>query len=223
MGATCFANGSIVADAASYLLPDQRSGTLQALPCSSSACVQAVRCMESGSYAEVDGELPIIAASGLPVVNCCGPGRYPAYVAANVSTDGQQASALQATRGFNLLCAACLPGHSTVNGRCIPCDSPRYGAIAGVAVLAVLLIWLHSDCLTTGRALPHCSSRRALCSSRCCSWRRSPCPHYWAYSTSPCWATTSAVVGQPRVRLRVTAQSTATLGCVCCLWTTRAV
>ena len=138
LGASCFANGSLVADAASYLLIDQQRGMLQSLPCLSSACVQASQCMVNGTFSNI-GALPVISSSGLPVINCCAGGRYPAFVG-NVSTgDG---SALQDTRGHNVLCATCLPGHSSVNGRCIPCTAPQSGAIISVCLLAFVLVWL---------------------------------------------------------------------------------
>ena len=51
-------------------------------------------------------------------------------------------TALADTRGISLLCAACMPGHASVSGQCIPCETTQYGAVLGVLVLALLLVYL---------------------------------------------------------------------------------
>ena len=130
-GTSCFANGTVVSARASYLLIDQQAGTVSSVPCSLSACVIGVECMDGAAAAT-----PVIASSGLPVFNCCGAGRWPPHVADFANTP------LADSHGFNVLCAACLPGYSSVSGRCIPCASTNRGAVLGVCVLALLLVYL---------------------------------------------------------------------------------
>ena len=161
-GTSCFANGTVSAKAGFYLLIDQQAGTVRSLACSASACVSggggAGECAEGGvngageedsadwadeadltdSTDSTDAACPMpptIGTSGLPVTNRCAAGRWPAYVAEYAGT------ALADTRGFNVLCASCLPGHSVVSGRCIACESTAYGALVGVTALALLLVY----------------------------------------------------------------------------------
>ena len=90
--ASCDANGSISAHSGAYLLIDQESGTVSTTLCSYIACWEGTACSAS------DLTPPVIASSHLPVINCCGDGRWPAYAV------GQ----LPETRGHNVLCARCV-------------------------------------------------------------------------------------------------------------------
>jgi hypothetical protein len=81
-----------------------------------------------------------VSKSGLVVLNCCGAGRWPAYV--SDPTAYASSETLQLTQGVNVLCAECLPGYSSVNGHCIACDNVQVGALLAVLMLATLLVWL---------------------------------------------------------------------------------
>ena len=168
-GATCTISGQLLAASGQYLTIDQQAATVSAVRCSTTACVSAAsadgaQCPLGGSAAAAaaDGssstgdndnrelqQLPqLIDASQLRVINCCGRGRWPAYV--NTSAllhfnDSQLALSMPDgildSDGVNVLCAHCLPGYSTVNGRCVHCPSVRWGALSGVLLLAVLLVY----------------------------------------------------------------------------------
>ena len=129
--ASCAANGSISAAAGAYLLVDQAASTVSTTTCAWQACVDAsLHCPYSSSSSSSSADAaPTIARSGLPVINCCGEGRYPAY------------SASSSSPAFNVLCAQCLPGYSQVAGRCIPCSSIDVGALLGVLLLAFALLY----------------------------------------------------------------------------------
>ena len=43
--------------------------------------------------------------------------------------------------GVNVLCAQCLPGHSSISGRCVQCSSVQWGALSGLLLLALLLVY----------------------------------------------------------------------------------
>ena len=134
---TCYANGTIAAQHGSYVLIDQDAGTVSSTMCSSSACMDASFCEQQPADA-----VSRIESSGLEVVNCCGDGRWPAFTERWENSSFADASALRTSHGHNVLCAACLPGHSSVNGRCIPCESTHYGALVGMLLLAFILIYL---------------------------------------------------------------------------------
>jgi hypothetical protein len=134
--ATCAVNGSVASGVGSYLLISQHSGRLQSVPCSSLACLDGSGCVWS--------EADMVALSLLSVLNCCASGRWPAYL-----TDPalySDVSALQRDAGHNVLCAQCLPQHSQVNGRCIPCSSPHLLALAGLVAIAAALVLLVHTC-----------------------------------------------------------------------------
>ena len=131
--AVCEAKGVISADAGSYLLVDQQHGTLSAILCSSLSCIGGDVCPTHGPRQQVD-------RSQLTVRNCCGAGRWPAYIG-----NGSQlfdSSSLAASGGYNVLCATCLPGYASVSGRCVPCTSVNYPALFGVVLLAFVLVYL---------------------------------------------------------------------------------
>ena len=137
---TCFDNGTITAAAATYLLIDQSDGTLSSISCSHSACIDGGVCLEQIGFEAVASMAQLVIASHLSVLNCCGPGRWPAYVPVAALYDG--VDSLMATQGHNILCASCLPGHSSVNGRCIPCSKTNYGYLFLIVLMALLLVWL---------------------------------------------------------------------------------
>ena len=154
IGSTCTISGDILSAVGQYLLIDQQAATVSAIRCSSSACISAAAQCPLGddSDSQHQQQQPqLIAASQLRVLNCCGRGRWPAHV--NTSTflslnaSGQSSAllllpdALLDTDGVNVLCAHCLPGHSSVNGRCVECSSVQWGALCGVLLLAVLLVY----------------------------------------------------------------------------------
>ena len=156
VGSMCTISGNILAAAGQYLLIDQHAATVSAIRCSSTACMSAAtQCPAAGDSDGGGGsgqqqqQPQLIAASQLRVLNCCGPGRWPAHV--NISSflplDINFTSALSLpdaildTDGVNVLCAHCLPGHSAINGRCVECPSVQWGALSGVLLLAVLLVY----------------------------------------------------------------------------------
>ena len=135
-GATCLRNGTIVAGTASYVLIDQDWGTLDSVWCQSSACLDGFVCTSSPSSPTAE----VVARSQLGVVNCCGAGRWPAYV--DDPTEYVEVEEMVATAGRNVLCAKCLPGYSSVNGHCIFCSSTNYGAVFGILCLSLFLVYL---------------------------------------------------------------------------------
>ena len=164
-GAMCTISGNILSAAGQYLLIDQQAATVSGIRCSSSACMSAAElCPQADDSSDDSGssngephqdnqqqqppQPQLISVSQLRVVNCCGTGRWPAYV--NVSSFllpnvSSPASSLPAdlldNNGVNVLCAHCLPGHSSVNGRCVACSSVQWGALCGVLLLALLLVY----------------------------------------------------------------------------------
>ena len=154
--ALCDTDGVIWAQRGGYVLIDQQLGTLTTALCSPSACVQS---FFNHSGLVVDGQLdvglPLLSASpyveprpapqvvrlsGLTVQNFCDEGRWPAFM--SDPSAYADVPSLVATDGHNVLCALCLPGYSQVNGRCIPCESTHVGALLGVVLLALLLVYL---------------------------------------------------------------------------------
>jgi hypothetical protein len=75
----------------------------------------------------------VVPGSGLPVLNCCGAGRLPAY--------DPNAAALAEYGGHNVLCANCLEHHSLVNGRCVYCPAIEAGRLLGMVLLLLLLVF----------------------------------------------------------------------------------
>ena len=124
-------DGNITAVSGWYVMIDDSTATVSTVPCWTSACI-------SRDEPRCDGRTPqTIVSSQLSVVNCCGPGRYDAF-----TDDYSAVPELRATRGVNVLCAVCLPGHTQINGRCIPCASVQWGALTGVLLVALLLVFL---------------------------------------------------------------------------------
>ena len=128
--AQCFANGTISAGSGAYLLIDQQLGTVSAAVCSPLACVDASLCLAS-SFPPIPQR---IRKSQLLVQNCCAQGRWQSY-----DLDSQLYGQADTQ---NVLCAACLPGYSPVNGRCIPCSAINYGALFGVLMLFLVLVYV---------------------------------------------------------------------------------
>ena len=136
-GATCSANGTITEQGGSYLLISQAAGTASSVICNSLACV-APSTPEGCSWG-MAAAADVVVRSQLSVVNCCAQGRWPAVV-----SDPQLYSAvpsLRISQGRNVLCATCLPGHTQLSGRCIPCDSAHAGAITLLLLVALLLTY----------------------------------------------------------------------------------
>lgn len=139
IGSTCTISGRIMSPGGQYLLIDQQAATVSSIRCSSSACMSAAaQCPTADDSGSGESQLgdqrqqqqppqpqpQLIITSQLRVVNCCGAGRWPAYV--NVSsfmpsnTSGSPLTLpddLLDTDGVNVLCAHCLPGYSAINGR----------------------------------------------------------------------------------------------------------
>ena len=129
-GATCYPD-AIGARAGRFLVIDQGAAAIESLPCSELAC-------KSGDLESCDAsEAQILLRSSLPVLNCCGTGRRPAY-----TKDWQADSALADTEGVNVLCAWCKPGHTQMNGVCIPCPSTQWGRVVSIALLSLLLVYV---------------------------------------------------------------------------------
>ena len=157
-GATCTISGDIMAAGGQYLIIDQQAATVAAVRCSSSACLNAAaQCPATDDLdasARQQQQQPmsqLISASQLRVLNCCDAGRWPAYVntsffvSANdsnqTSTPQQLPDGIVDSDGVNVLCAHCLPGYSSVNGRCVECSSVQWGALFGLLLLALLLVY----------------------------------------------------------------------------------
>ena len=114
--AICWPNGSITSDAGAFILIDASRAVITAASCHSSACLDAAVLM-SGSELSA----PRIPLSGLPVLNRCGPGRLPAEI--------------------NLLCAACLPGYTEWNGKCLQCSGVDVLGLSALCLLSLLLLY----------------------------------------------------------------------------------
>ena len=133
--ANCYRNGNVTSAAGSYLLIDQSAGTLSTISCSSSACVDGSSCLASLDDAQ------LIPISKLRAINCCASGRWPAFSSQDIHAY-PDFNSLKDTKGHNVLCASCLPGYSSINGRCIPCESTQYGAVVAILSLALFLVYL---------------------------------------------------------------------------------
>ena len=130
-GALCLpADGNISATVGVYLVAEPITGRVTSIPCSYQACVSDT------TTAIPSAALPqMITVTGLRINNHCGGGRYPAY-------SSQGLLDLPGSDGLNLLCAACLPGYSEVNGRCIECDEVRWLPLTGLLLLSMVLVYL---------------------------------------------------------------------------------
>ena len=111
-----------------YILVQQSSGLASTTRCSPSACVEGAQCVTA---LQASGGLGAAGTQTVPrtdvaVVNCCGPNRQPASEAA------------QSSVAVNVLCSACLPGYSEVQGSCVWCPSTRWDRLLGVLLVAFL-------------------------------------------------------------------------------------
>ena len=130
-GAVCDMDVGIVAGPGTFLLIDQETSSASGVGCSASACQSP---SDSDSCPTQSTAPQLIARSQLAVVNCCAEGRYPAYDPDNPD--------LADTGGENVLCARCLPGYATSNGRCIQCASVHWAPLVGKTLVALVLIYL---------------------------------------------------------------------------------
>ena len=129
--AVCRPSGAIYSTAGAFLVINQDSAAVEAVSCSSTACLQA-------PLEPIDAEHAwVIERSGLQVVNDCAPGRYPGY-----TEHWRATSALQPTEGVNVLCALCLPGYTQVNGHCIECASTQWGPLFLLLLVTLSLVYL---------------------------------------------------------------------------------
>ena len=145
-GAVCHSSGNITAAAGAFLIIAQQQATVSAVVCSHFACLD-------GTLAQCEQQrVQSIIQSELPVINCCAPGRYPAF-----SPQWADVPVLRRTEGVNVLCALCLPGHTQMNGDCIPCSGTHWGALLQLLLLYLLLVFLV-------HRLPHEYSGRATVS-----------------------------------------------------------
>ena len=125
---SCDPNGNITAMQGSFLVVDQQEASVSRVVCSQSACIDwSDGC--AGSSASL-----VISASQLHVRTCCGTGR--------LASIGSGSPLLQSTHDINVLCAYCLPDHSLVNGRCIPCEGVHWDLLLGLLLLALVLVYL---------------------------------------------------------------------------------
>ena len=129
-GAACNSSGVVSAVAGAFLVIDQAGADVVALPCMASACVTAHSSLVDAQHALT------IDRSALQVVNQCARGRYPAFDSAWQAED-----VLQGTDGVNVLCAHCLPGHTQVNGHCIPCASVHWGRLLALLLACLLAVY----------------------------------------------------------------------------------
>ena len=192
VGSTCTISGNILSARGQYLLIDQQAATVSGIRCSSSACMSAVAQCPQADDSDGDGgsrkrqqgdqeqqpsrlQPQSITASQLRVVNCCGAGRWPAYINTSAFlprnstgvlpvTPGLLPDGIVDTDGVNVLCAHCLPGHSNINGRCVACSSVRWARCVVCCCSLCCSCTLCIVCRTTGRARPHSPSWHTLCS-----------------------------------------------------------
>ena len=152
----CLSNGTVLPAAGTYALLDRARGLLSATQCSWQACVDFSRCISLPSP-PLPGppflsSTPSASRSSLSVLNCCSGGRFAAFVADASEYVGVES--LEASGGYNVLCAACLPGWTSVSGRCIPCASTNGFALSAFLLLSFLLVY-------AVHRLPHDWSGRA--------------------------------------------------------------
>ena len=116
---------ALIAQPASYLLIDSRSGLVTSVPCAGLACIDGAQCVEAAVWG--GAAVQSIPVTLTTVLNCCGPNRKPA---------------VDAQAGLNVLCAECMDGFSSVRGRCISCPSTQWLPLLAVLVCALLLVYL---------------------------------------------------------------------------------
>ena len=129
-------NGTIVASPGAFVHIDDQTGAVSAVRCWHTACVGAETsplCTEEqcNPIAICPGRpapsVPLVTEVGLSLLNCCGENRRPA-----VSIDGE----------VNVLSAFCVDGHSEVRGRCVACDSIRWGMMFVVTSFALICMYV---------------------------------------------------------------------------------
>jgi hypothetical protein len=126
-------NGSILAVQSNFLIINSDTGAVSSVSCGVASCVDAaadVHCrLASASFDSSDGELMVqrIGAAGPAVVNCCGANRRPA---------------VDAMGYVNVLCAACVDGHSVVHAECVSCSSMQWGPLLGLLLVAAMLTYV---------------------------------------------------------------------------------
>ena len=125
--------GQLLAYPGRFLLVEQGSSAVEAIPCSTSACWAGAQCQGGASDGDSGSAPQVIAGSELSLVNCCAKGRRPAY-----SPLDEQ---LLANGGVNVLCSKCLDGHSVVNGACVPCAEVNWGSLTGLLLLMALIVF----------------------------------------------------------------------------------
>ena len=141
-GASCSGEGTISGQTGYYVVIDQAQATISIIDCDGLACVQGAEqptCQQRALAflnATSDPTLPalpalegvqVIAASGLGVINCCGPNRKP-----SVDVDGR----------VNVLCAECQDGYSELGHRCVACRSVNWGLLVALLLLADVCVYL---------------------------------------------------------------------------------
>ena len=131
--AVCAVDGNVTVQSGAFLIVGADGETLSSLDCSLSACQSALT-DDVLSRPQCRSVQPrVLAVTRLSVVNCCGVGRLPAY--------DPTSPLLASSRGVNVLCAECQPGHSEVNGRCIPCSAVQWGWLTLMLLLTLLLVY----------------------------------------------------------------------------------
>ena len=128
-GAVCY-DDSITAAAGRFLVIDQSAAAVESLQCSTTAC------MSSSLDQCVASDDQILSRSALPVRNCCASGRRSGF-----TESWQTEPELVDTKGVNVLCALCQPGHTQMNGVCTPCSSTRWGRVTSIALLCLLMVY----------------------------------------------------------------------------------
>ena len=136
IGASCLSNGSIMASEGSYVLVDQTQGTLSTLSCSASACRDGAECVATA----LSTTFPTIATSQLPILNCCGEGRWTAFTSDSSAYAG--ITELEQTAGYNVLCALCSPGYSSITGMCVSCSASNSGLIVLLLVMVLVVVYV---------------------------------------------------------------------------------
>ena len=120
VGAECHADGNVTALRGYFVVvKDRERGLVDAVECGATSDCQ-------GGHAPANALEPV-PATGLAMVNACGPNRRPAYT----PSDGSS----------NLLCAECEAEYTLVKGECVPCSGPSYGGLVLVALAAFALVF----------------------------------------------------------------------------------
>ena len=141
-GAACSGEGTIFSQANYYVLIDRQAATISTIGCDGLACVQGAEqpaCQQRAAAflnATSDPTQPavpalegvqVIAASGLGVINCCGPNRKP-----SIDVEGN----------VNVLCSECEEGYTEVGYRCIVCREVQWAPLFGLLLLVAVFVYL---------------------------------------------------------------------------------